>query len=155
MISTIESSDENANRLRGLFQELLNTLPLGTATLGSKRTKNDDGTIIWLKPAKKHAAEFCAHIDDVHHNLIDVSFGAGTTFELPSESRLSDDANFDMLLEAVRSMGLAIIAGRCREYFGFLGIRGTIKVSEGNVLRCSSFFHPRLLPKLVRYDPYV
>jgi hypothetical protein len=155
MSSIIKASDENANRLTRVFQELLDTLPPGAAVLGSNRTKNDDGTIVWLKPARKHAAEFRAHIDDGYNNLIDVSFGASTTFELPSESRLPDDASFDMLLEAVRAMGLATMAGRCREYFGFMGIRGTIEVSEGNALRCSSFFHPRLLPKLVRYEPYV
>jgi hypothetical protein len=138
-----------------VFQELLNTLPPGAAVLGSKRTKNDDGTIVWLKPARKHAAEFCAHIDDGNNTLIDVSFGAGTTFELPSESKLSSDSSFDMLLEGVRAMGLATIAGRCREYFGFMGIRGTIEVSEHNVLRCSNFFHPRLIPKLLRYKPYI
>ncbi len=52
-------------------------------------------------------------------------------------------------------MGIATIAGRCREYFVFMGIRGTIEVIEGNALTSSSFFHPRLLPKLVRYEPYV
>src|ERR1035438_5371149 len=81
-----------------------------------------------------------AHIEDNNNSLIDVSFGAGTTLELPSESKLPNDATFDMLLEAVRTMGLATIAGRCREYFGFMGIRGTIEVSESNVLRCSSYF---------------
>jgi hypothetical protein len=155
MSSIVKASGGNANRLRKVFQELLNTLPPGVAVLGSKWTKNDDGTIVWLKPARKHAAEFCAHIDDAHNNLIDVSFGAGTTFELPSESRIPDDAGFDMLLEAVRAMGLATIAGSCREYFGFMGIRGTIEVSENNVVRCSNFFHPRLLPKLLRYTPYI
>jgi hypothetical protein len=155
MISIIDASVENANRLVGLFQELLSTLPPGTATLGSKPTKNNDGTIVWLTPANKHAAEFCAHIDDRNNSLIDVSFGSGTTFELPSESKLPHDATFDMMLEAVRALGLATIAGRCREYFGFMGIRGTIDVGQGNILRCSSFFHPRLLPKLVRYEPYV
>jgi hypothetical protein len=84
-----------------------------------------------------------------------VSFGSGTTFELPSESKLPNDATFDTLLEGVRAMGLATIAGRCREYFGFMGIRGTIEVGEGNILRCSRFFHPRPIPKLVRYEPYV
>jgi hypothetical protein len=155
MSSTTKASDENVHRLLSLFQELLNTLPPGAASLGSKRTKNDDGTIVWLKPTKKKAAEFCAHIEDSNNSLIDVSFGSGTTFELPSESKLPDDATFDMMLETVRTMGLATIAGRCREYFGFVGISGTIEVSEGNDLTCSSFFHPRLLPKLVRYEPWV
>jgi hypothetical protein len=155
MISVTKTTDENATRLVRLFQDLLDTLPPGTATMESKRTKDDDGTIVWLKPAKTQAAEFSAHIDDNNNSLIDVSFGEGATFELPSESRLPDDANFDMLLEAVRAMGLATIAGRCREYFGFMGICSTIDVSQGNTLRCSVFFRPRLFPKLVRYEPYV
>jgi hypothetical protein len=155
MNSTFEAPDEGAQRLVELFQELLGTLPQGTATLNFERTEHDDGTIVWLKPTRKHAAEFCAHVEDRNVSLIDVSFGAGTTFELPSESRLARDATFDMMPEAVRGMGLAIIAGRCREYFGFIGIRGAIEVSEGNVLRCSRFFYPRLFPKLVRYEPYV
>jgi hypothetical protein len=147
MSSIVKASGGNANRLREVFQELLNPLPAGVAGLGSKWTNHDDGTIVWLKPARKHAAEFSAHIDDAHNNLIGVSFGAGTTFALPSDSRIPDDA--------VRAMGLATIAGSCREYFGFMGIRGTIEVSENNVVRCSNFFHPRLLPKLLRYTPYI
>ena len=153
MISIMKSSSENTSHLVGLFQELLSTLPSGAATLGSNRTKNDDGTVVWLKPGKKRAAEFSAHIDE-GTSLIDVSFGAGTTFELPWDFKLPKEATFDMMLEAVRAMGFAIMSGRCQEYFGFMGIRGTIEVSEGNILKCSSFFHPRLLPKLVRYEPY-
>jgi hypothetical protein len=155
MISIIESSDKNASRLMGVFQELLDTLPHETATLQLQRTKNNDGTIIRLRPTKKQAADFSAHIDDHNNTLIDVSFGLGTTFELPAESKLPDHATFEMMLETVRAMGLATIAGRCREYFGFMGVRGTIEVNKGNVLCCSSFFHPRLFPKLTRYEPYV
>ncbi|MGD0758582.1 MAG: hypothetical protein ABR921_06735 [Candidatus Sulfotelmatobacter sp.] len=151
----MKTSDENGKRLVGLFQELLNALPPGTATLDAKRTEKGDGTIVWLKPTKKDAAPFCAHVDDVNSSIIDVSFGSSTTFELPAESELPDDANFDMMLEAVRAMGLATISGRCREYFGFMGIRGTIEVSEGNVLSCTNFFRPRLRPKMKRYEPYV
>jgi hypothetical protein len=154
MISIMKSSPENTSHLIGLFQVLLSTLPSGAATLGSNRTKNDDGTVVWLKPAKKRAAEFSAHIDE-GTSLTDVSFGAGTTFELPWDFKLPKEATFDMMLEAVRAMGFAIMSGRCQEYFGFMGIRGTIEVSESKILKCSSFFHPRLLPKLVRYEPYV
>lgn len=151
----VETPNGCAERLLRLFQELLDTLPPGTATLNSKRTERDDGTNVWLKPARKHAAEFCAHIEDRNLSLIDVSFGSGTTFELPLESDLPGDATSEVMLEGVREMGLATIAGRCREYFGFIGIRGTIEVSEDNVLTCSRYFHFRLFPKLVRYEPYV
>lgn len=154
MNSVVENTDEGAERLLRLFQELLSTLPPDTATLNSKRTERDDGTIVWLKPVKKNAAEFCAHVEDRNFSLIDVSFGAGTTFDLPSEFRPPGDVTFDMILETVRQMGLATLAGKCREYFGFLRIRGTIELSDGEILRVSSFFHLRLFPKLVRYEPY-
>jgi hypothetical protein len=55
MSSILTASDENANRLMELFQELLNTLPQGAATLGSRQTKDGDGTIVWLKPTNKRA----------------------------------------------------------------------------------------------------
>ena len=144
MNSIIEVADEGGERLLRLFQERLSTLAPDSATLNSKRTCRDDGTIVWLKPARKHAAEFCTHVEGRNLSLIDVSFGAGTKFELPSESRLPGDVTFDMILEAVRPMGLATLAGKCRECFGFLGIRGTIELSPDEIQRASSFFHPRL-----------
>ncbi len=145
MISITKSADESG-RLLKLFQELLDSLPEGTATLGSKRTKNDDGTILWLTPTNKCAAELGAHSEDGGLSLIDVFFGSGTTFEL--------NGDVDELLELVRRLGLAVISGRCEERFGFLGVRGKIQMDGGKVYRCTHYFHPRLYPKTVRYEPY-
>jgi hypothetical protein len=145
MISITKSVDESG-RLLKLFQELLDSLPEGTATLGSKRTKNDDGTIIWLTPANKCAAELGAHSEDGGLSLIDVFFGSGTTFELNGDA--------DELLELVRRLGSAVISGRCEERFGFLGVRGKIQMDGGKVYRCTHYFHPRLYRKTVRYEPY-
>jgi hypothetical protein len=86
--------------------------------------------------------------------LIDVSFGSGTTLELPWEAKLPDDATFEMVLEVVRQLALAVIAGKCEERFGFVGIRGTIRVDEERVYRCTHFFYPRFAPRTVRYEPY-
>ncbi len=145
MISIIKSTDESGLLLK-LFQELLGSLREGTATLSSKRSENDDGTIIWLTPLNKCAAEFGAHCEDGGLSLIDVFFGGGTTFEL--------DGNVDELLELVRRMGLAVISGRCEQRFGFLGVRGKIRLDGGKVYRCTDYFHPRLYPKTVCYEPY-
>ncbi len=145
MISSTKNTGESG-RLLKLFEELLDGLPEGTATLRSKRTKNDDGTIIWLTPANKCAAEFGAHSEDGGLSLIDVFFGSGTTFEL--------DGDVEELLELVRRLGLAVISGRCEQRFGFLGVRGKIQLDGGRVYRCSDYFHPRLYPTTVRYEPY-
>ncbi len=146
MISIIKSTDESV-RVLELFEELLNGLPQGTATLESKRTKNDDGTIIRLAPENKHAAQFGAHTEDGGLFLIDVFFGSGTTFEL-------ENGDVDELLELVRRLGHAVISGRCEQRFGFLGVRGKIRLDGGKVYRCTDYFHPRLYPKTVRYEPY-
>ncbi len=144
MISITKSAEESG-RLLKLFEELLDSVPEGTATLGSKRTKNDDGTIIWLTPANKCAAEFGAHSEDGVLSLIDVFFGSGTTFEL--------GCDVDEVLNLVRRLGLAVISGRCEERFGFVGARGTIEV-DGKPYRVSNFFHLRLFPKTIHYAPY-
>jgi len=154
MNSVASQPGESANRLVGLFHELLDGLPPETATIGFKRTRNDDGALVWLKPSGQQAAEFSAHIDDEHTSLIDVSFGSGSTFELPCEAKLPSDATFEMVLGVVRDLALAVVAGRCEERFGFLGVRGTIRVDETNVFRCTHFFYPRLFPKTIHYLPY-
>jgi hypothetical protein len=155
MNSIIKSPDENSGRLIGLFQALIDSLPPGTVSLGSRRTKNDDGTIVWLSPSNKQAAEFSAHLEDGNSGLVDVSFGrGGTTLELPWEARLPSDASFDTILEVVKNLALAVIAGRCEERFGFLGVRGTIRAEASNIYRSTHFFHFHLFPRTVRYVPY-
>jgi hypothetical protein len=145
MISITKSTDESG-RLLKLFQELLDGLPERTATLESKRTHKDDGTIIRLVPTNLRAAQFGAHIEDGVPSLIDVFFGSGTAFEL--------DGNVDELSELVRRLGLAVISGRCEQRFGFLAVRGKILLDGGKVYRCTDYFHPRLYPKTVHYEPY-
>lgn len=153
MISIVNTHDDSG-RLLELFDDLLNLLPPGTATLESMRTEKDDGTIIRLKPANQRAAEFGAHIEDGGLSLIDVFFGGGTTFELPWEAKLPESADIDAILGIVRGLGLAVIAGRCEERFGLLGVRGKIQVDETNVYRSTHYFYPRLYPKTVQYEPF-
>jgi hypothetical protein len=147
MISITKGADESG-RLLKLFQELLDRLPEGTATLESKRTQNDDGTIIRLVPTNPRAAQFGAHTEDGGLFLIDVFFGSGTTFEL-------ENRDVGKLLELVRRLGLAVISGRCEQRFGFLGVRGKIRLDGAPGYRCTHYFYPRLYPKTVRYEPYL
>lgn len=135
-------------RVTQLFQELLGSLPQGTAVVESERTRNDDGTIIRLVPANKRAAQFGAHTDDGHPFLVDIFFGSGTTFELENQ-----DA--DELTGLVRQLGLAVISGKCEQRFGFLGVRGKIQLNGKAGYRATHYFYPRLFPKTVRYDPYL
>jgi hypothetical protein len=149
-----KTSEQRLGQLTAVFREVLATVPTGAATLESIRTENDDGTIVWLKPLNSRSAQFSAHIEDGHPSLIDVSFGSGTTLELPWEAKLPNDATFEMVLEVVKHLALAVVAGQCEERFGFLGIRGTIRVDARNVYRCTHFFYPRFSPRTVRYQPY-
>ena len=138
----MSGSDERAGRLVAMFQELLRSMPPGTASVERRRTRNDDGTIVRLKPSNPGAAEFSVHLDDNHPALFDVSFGSGTTFELPSQAKLPSDASFEVSLDVVGRLASAIIAGQCEERFGFKGTRGTIRVDATDVYRCTHFFPP-------------
>jgi len=135
---TRETDEED--QIAHFMQELLAGLPGGTATLGVRHDRS--GTVFYLKPSNKKSAEFGIHYD----GCVDVFFGSGNTFEL--------DGNVDELLELVRPLALAVISGRCEQRFGFLGVRGKILLDGGKVYRCTDYFHPRLYPKTVRYEPY-
>lgn len=119
----------------------------------ARRTRDDRGTIVWLRPANRESAEFSAHTED-GYALVDVSFGRGTTFELPWEAKLPNDASFEMILEAVKAIALAVIAGKCEDRLGLLSITGVIRVDEKQVLKVRDCLHPNLHPRVVRYAPY-
>jgi hypothetical protein len=153
MTKARDISDKNGRRLVQLFEDILATLPTGVAALEARRTRDDRGTIVRLRPANAESAEFSAHVED-GYALVDVSFGRGATFELPWDADLPNNATFDTTLETVLAMCRAVIAGRCEDRLGFLGIRSTICVDEKRVFRMTDFFHPNLHPRVVRYGPY-
>jgi hypothetical protein len=136
------------SQLTQLIQNLLAGLPSGSATVEVKR--NRSGLILILRPSNQGSAEFGVHYD----GCVDVFFGKfGTTFELPYESGLPKHSEFEATLSWAKAMGLAVIAGRCKERAGFFGVRGTVEV-EGKPYRVTSFFHLRLFPRTFRYAPY-
>lgn len=135
-------------RVLQLFQDLLGSLPQGTAVVESERTPNYDGTIIRLVPANQRAAQFGVHTWDGHPFLVDIFFGSGTSFELENQDT-------DELIGLVRRLGLAVISGKCEQRFGFLGVRGKIQLDGEPGYWATHYFHPRLYPKTVRYEPYL
>lgn len=139
-------SDEEEQIAR-VMRDLLGSLPEGAATLEIKR--DPSGVIFRLRPANKRSAAFGIHYD----GCTDVFFGRGTTFELPLESGLPKDADFEAIMQWARAMGQAVIAGECKERAGFLGVRGTIWVNR-KAFRVTSFIHFRLLPRTFHYAPY-
>jgi len=106
------------------------------------------------KPSNPRAAEIGAHLEDGDPGLVDVSFGWGTTVEFPGEVNLRNDARFDVILEVVKVLGLAAIAGRSEERFGFLGVRGTIRAAAAQPDRSARFFFPHAFPKTIHYAGY-
>ncbi len=139
---------DEKERIAHLMQELLAGLPEGTATLGVRHDRS--GTVFYLKPSNKNSADFGIHYD----GCVDVFFGSsGTTFELPYESGLPKDADFEATLSWAKAIGRAVIAGRCKERAGFFGVRGTVEVN-GKAYGVSNFFHLRLFPKTFHYAPY-
>jgi len=138
---------ERESRLVALFDHLLKGMPCGTAWVECRRGENYIDSIISVKPSNARSAAFWVHIAEVWPG-IDVSFGSGTTIRF-------NDRNFDTIVGLVRQLASAVIAGRCDERFGFLGIRGAIRVDAENLYYSIDFFHPRLVPKTVCYVPYV
>jgi hypothetical protein len=121
----LNDNGEVENRIGQLMQELIAGLPAGSASLEVKH--DPSGRIFYLRPTNANSAIFGIHYD----GCIDVFFGNhGTTFELPFESGLPKDAGLDSIMQWAKEMGLAVLAGKCRERAGFLGVRGTIWVKE-------------------------
>jgi hypothetical protein len=145
-VSTGTLAEEEADCLH-VMERLLSTLSDGTARLDVKR--NSSGLIFLLIPANKNSANFGLHYD----GCVDVFFGdSGTTFEVEF-GHGSQNADFAAALAFTEKVGRAVIAGRCNERAGFLGVRGTVEV-DGKPYRVTHFFHFRLFPKTVSYAPY-
>ena len=154
MASTDDVFDEYGSKLVRLLEDIHSHLPPGIATLEARKTKDNHGTIVWLRPTNTNAAEFSAHTED-GLAVIDVSFGkAGTTFELPWDAKLPSDATFDTMSEAVREMCIAVISGMCEDRQGYLGLRGTILLEGKRALRVTHFFYPSWHRSVLRYAPY-
>jgi hypothetical protein len=138
---------EREEKIARLMRDLLAGLPEGAATL--EVTHDGCGAIFRLKPSNRESAEFGIHYD----GSVDVFFGKfGTGFEVDFGPR-SANPDFAAALAFAEKVGLAVIAGKCKERAGFTGIRGTVEI-EGSPYRSTHFFYFRLFPKTIRYAPY-
>ena len=154
MTMSVTIPDADGKRVLQVFEEILATLPEGTARVEVRRTQDDTATVITLKPSNKKSSSLSVHREDGGGECVDVSLAGLTTLEFPWEAHLPKSPSFDLVLEKIRKICLAVVAGHCEHRFGFLGIRGTIRVGE-EVYRCTHFFYPRLRPKTVHYEPYL
>ncbi|MFZ0808902.1 MAG: hypothetical protein WAN03_22095 [Candidatus Sulfotelmatobacter sp.] len=147
IFSALNEDTGAEERIGQLMRDLLARIPSGSATLSVHR--GPSGMIFQLKPANRDSAAFGVHYD----GCVDVFFGTGTTFELPWESGLPEDADFEAVLQWAKAMGEAVIAGKCKERAGLLGVSGTIWVN-GKPFKTANFFHLRLHPTTYRYAAY-
>ncbi len=124
------SSDEYSNieeELVELLNRLLAELPPNVASLEVKRARsNGEGVVVVLKPQNQASAAVVAHAEN-GHGVVDFSFGEyGPTWELPIEGD-NPEANKKELLQEIREMCRAVVAGNCKHKRGFLSITGSIQ----------------------------
>lgn len=137
--------------LTELFGRLVRALPSGTAAVNVYQVRNNQGTVIELKPANATAASFGVHCDD--SDVYSFSFGSQSQWEFPFERRYRKGEK-DVLAE-IEEMSRAVIEGRCEEKRGWFSLKGRISVGDYT-------YKVTNIPKLPippfwtrRYAPYV
>ncbi len=148
------------DQVMGLFQQILDILPAGCASLRVDPGKDADDFGVSVVPTNERSAEFGAML--FGSRLYSVDFGKEptfTTFECPWEINLPRSAGLDRQLDVLAKMCLAVIAGRCEHRFERRSTRGVINVSEGEVYRVGDMhigrlFRPRRNPEVLQYAPY-
>jgi hypothetical protein len=122
------------NLVKGLFQNILESLPAGCASLRVDPIKEADFFGMSLVPANERSAEFGAMA--FGEGLYSLFFGKSptfTNFECPWEINLPRSAGLDRQLDVLAKMCFAVIAGRCEHRFERRSTRGVIYVSEKEV----------------------
>jgi hypothetical protein len=130
----------------GLFQDILESLPTGCASLRIQPTKDPQIFSVSLVPSNERSAEFGTMVSE--DGIYSVFFGKKPTFtdfECPWEIGLPRSAGLDRHFDIIRKMCLAVIAGRCEHHFERRSTRGLIHVSEKEVYRVADIGIMRLL----------
>jgi hypothetical protein len=139
------------------FQQLLAEMPPDAASLEVRRVgRNKEGIQVTLTPGNPGAAALWAHAEKGRH-LVDFGFGDwSNTWELPIEGR-NPKAGKEELLQEVRELCKAIIAGNCRYERGFLSRTASIQVEGRPRYRITDTPIFRTRPPLYGtrlYEPY-
>ena len=140
-----------------LIRRLSSELPPNTASIEIKRHEQEgDGVSVVLKPQYPSSAVLSVHAVN-GLEAVDFSFGDyGPTWELPIEGHYRQASKQEVLQE-IREMCQAVIAGNCKHKRGFLSITGTIQVGERRY-KIKDLLVFRSVPSLhgtKSYEPYV
>jgi hypothetical protein len=143
--------------LIALFQRLLGEMPPNAASLEVRRVgRSKEGIQVILTPRNPGAAALWAHAEKGLH-LVDFGFGDwSNTWELPIEGR-NPKARKEELLQEVRELCKAVIAGNCSYERGFLSRTASIQVEGRPRYRITDMPIFRTRPPLhgIRfYEPY-
>jgi len=111
--------------LTGLFQQLVDELPPGAATIEISTATRRRPTVISLRPANRAAAEFGVVFDgfDVHSVGFDIH-----DWEFPYERRYRKGEK-DVLTE-IQEMARAVLAGHCEQERRRFSVIGRIDVGD-------------------------
>ncbi len=143
--------------LVALFERLLAEMPPHVASLEVRRVgRNKEGLQATLTPRNPGAASLWVHAEK-GVGLVDLGFGDwDNAWELPIEGR-NPKAGKEELLQEVRELCKAVIAGNCRYERGFLSRTASIGVEGGPPYRVTDIPVFRTRPHLRRircYEPY-
>jgi hypothetical protein len=153
-------ADSTRNLVTGLFQQILDTLPTGCASLSVEPSKDPEIISVLLVPSSERSAKFGVVL--MGERFDSVFFGRSPTythFECPWEIGLSRSAGLDQHLDVVSKMCLGVIAGKCEHRIERRWTRGVIHISEkeGYQVRDVGILRliwPRRNLQAVQYEPY-
>lgn len=140
-----------------LFQHLLADLPPNAASLEVRRVgRSKEGIQVTLTPRNPGAAVLWVHAEK-GLQLIDFGFGDwNNAWELPVEGT-NPKAGKEELLQEVRELCKAVIAGNCKYERGFLSRTASIQVEGKRPYRVTDIPIFRTRPPLHGtrlYEPY-
>lgn len=138
--------------ITALFERLVGELPPDTATLNVYRVPKGDGTVVEVRPQNTGAASFGVHVDDEFH-LVDFSFGALSTWELPMERRYRKGEK--NILTEIEEMSRAVIVGNCEVSRSPFWLTGKIHVGDYTYKVTDFPMFPIPPFGTRRYTPYV
>ena len=159
MKTRLASDQDAANQVAQIFQEILATLPSGCASLLhiEEEEGKDHPAEVSLLPSNAASAPFGASF--FSGRLYGAFFGRPpliTNYEAPWELNLRCSDDLEKHFAVLKKMCEAVVAGKCQHRIGTLSLTGMIRASDGSIFRVVdlSVFRPRLVRKIVVYEPY-
>jgi len=141
-----------------LFRELLDELPEECASI--QRKSEGRSVLLELLPSRPNAASICVIVPADEHAGVTLIAGRGSFFEIPKSGRRYTGLP---LIDEMRSICLAVIAGRLEEWVVLDGAevlegKGVIELPQPLTVRWRQLsFRPfrKKLRMHYRYEPWV